>query len=184
MTKNDQDAEAGPNDWLGEHRLRAVLEVRAGAAVSEVAIRYGASRQSVYAWRARYDCDGPAGLADKSRRPNTSPRRIPAEVEALICELRRSYPRWGARRVVFELAARDVAPVPARATVHRVLLRNGLVVAQEQRHRRKYKRWQRETPMHLWQMDLVGGVFLIDGRECKIVTGIDDDSRFLVIAAA
>ena len=121
VTKNDQDAEAGPNDWLGEHRLRAVLEVRAGAAVSEVAIRYGASRQSVYAWRARYDCDGPAGLADKSRRPNTSPRRIPAEVEALICELRRSYPRWGARRVVFELAARDVAPVPARATVHRVL---------------------------------------------------------------
>jgi transposase InsO family protein len=106
-----------------------------------------------------------------------------AEVEALICELRRSHPRWGARRLVFELSGRRVSPVPARATVHRVLVRNGLVLAQEQRHRRKYKRWQRETPMQLWQMDLVGGVFLSDGRECKMLTGIDDHSRFAVIAA-
>ena len=26
--------------------------------------------------------------------------------------------------------------------------------------RRKYRRWAREAPMHLWQMDLVGGIFL------------------------
>ncbi len=25
--------------------------------------------------------------------------------------------------------------------------------------------------MHLWQMDLVGGVPLASGRECKMVTG-------------
>ncbi len=36
--------------------------------------------------------------------------------------------------------------------------------------------------MQLWQMDIVGGVFLADGRECKIVTGIDDHSRYIVIA--
>ena len=28
--------------------------------------------------------------------------------------------------------------------------------------------------MHLWQMDLVGGIFLAGGHECKMVTGIDD----------
>lgn len=37
--------------------------------------------------------------------------------------------------------------------------------------------------MHLWQLDIVGGVPLADGRECKLVTGIDDHSRFVVIAA-
>lgn len=37
--------------------------------------------------------------------------------------------------------------------------------------------------MHLWQLDLVGGIPLADGRECKMVTGIDDHSRFIVIAA-
>lgn len=36
--------------------------------------------------------------------------------------------------------------------------------------------------MHLWQLDLVGGIFLVGGRECKILTGIDDHSRFIVVA--
>jgi hypothetical protein len=58
----------------------------------------------------------------------------------------------------------------------------GLVRAQPKQHRRKYRRWQREAPMHLWRLDLVGGVYLADGRECKMLTGIDDHSRFVVIA--
>lgn len=107
---------------------------------------------------------------------------MPAEVEALVCELRRAHPRWGARRIAFELARRGVAEPPAQATVHRALVRNGLVEPQEQRHKRKYRRWQREAPMHLWQLDLVGGIYLADGRECKMLTGIDDHSRFVVIA--
>jgi transposase InsO family protein len=82
-----------------------------------------------------------------------------------------------------ELGVLDCGPVPGRATVHRVLARNGFVAAQAQEHKRVYKRWQREAPMHLWQLDLVGGVPLADGRECKMVTGIDDHSRFVVIAA-
>jgi hypothetical protein len=35
----------------------------------------------------------------------------------------------------------------------------------------------------LWQMDIVGGVFLADGTEAKIVTGLDDHSRYCVIAS-
>jgi transposase InsO family protein len=93
-----------------------------------------------------------------------------------------AHPRWGARRIAFELAAAGVASPPSRATVHRVVVRNGLVRPQEQQHRRKYKRWQREAPMHLWQLDLVGGIYLADGRECKMLTGIDDHSRFVVAA--
>jgi hypothetical protein len=36
--------------------------------------------------------------------------------------------------------------------------------------------------MELWQMDIVGGVRLVDGSEAKIVTGVDDHSRFCVSA--
>jgi len=36
--------------------------------------------------------------------------------------------------------------------------------------------------MELWQMDVMGRVFLADGQEVKIVTGIDDHSRFIVCA--
>jgi hypothetical protein len=35
--------------------------------------------------------------------------------------------------------------------------------------------------MALWQMDLAGGIFLADGTEAKLVTGVDDHSRFCVI---
>jgi hypothetical protein len=36
--------------------------------------------------------------------------------------------------------------------------------------------------MELWQMDVVGGVLLADGTECKVLTGIDDHSRYCVCA--
>jgi transposase InsO family protein len=168
---------------MAQYRYRAVCEVLGGSPVGEVAERYGTTRQSLHTWRKRFEQEGLPGLTDRSRRPQTSPSRLPSSVEAAICELRRQHPRWGARRIRHELAQREVTPTPSRATVHRVLIRNGLVRAQVQEHKRKYRRWQREAPMHLWQMDLVGGVMLADGRECKMVTGMDDHSRFVVIAA-
>lgn len=168
---------------LAEYRYRAVREVLGGSPIGEVAARYGTSRQTLHSWRRRFEQEGMPGLLDRSRRPRNSPTRLSAEVEAEICELRRRHPRWGARRICHELAGQGLELAPSRATVHRVLSRNGLVRAQEQQHPRKYRRWQREAPMHLWQMDLVGGVPLADGRECKMVTGIDDHSRFVVIAA-
>jgi transposase InsO family protein len=177
------EKQADDRGWLVEQRYRAVLEVLDGSPVSEVAVRYGVSRQSVYAWKARHAAAGVDGLREASRRPRTSPSRLAAEAEALVCELRRAHPRWGARRIAFEVAQRGTAGGPSRATVHRVLVRNAMVTPQAQRHKRKYRRWARETPMALWQLDLVGGIYLADGRECKVLSGIDDHSRFVVCAA-
>ena len=36
--------------------------------------------------------------------------------------------------------------------------------------------------MSLWQMDIMGGVWLENGTEGKLVTGIDDHSRYCVVA--
>jgi hypothetical protein len=36
--------------------------------------------------------------------------------------------------------------------------------------------------MELWQMDVMGRVRLASGVEVKVVTGIDDHSRFIVCA--
>jgi len=86
-----------------EQRYRAVLEVEAGCPVTEVAQRYGVSRQSVHAWVRRYRAGGLAGLADRSHRPQECPHQTTASVEALVCELRRSHPRWGPQRLAYEL---------------------------------------------------------------------------------
>src|ERR1700742_18100 len=166
-----------------EQRYHAVMEVLAGIPVSEVAARYGVSRQSVHVWVDRYRAGGLAGLADRSHRPKSCPHQVDGQVEGLICELRRTHPGWGPRRLTHELGRREVAPMPSRSTVYRVLLRAGLIEPGKRRRKRgDYKRWERSASMQLWQLDIMGGVFLVDGTEVKVVTGIDDHSRFLVCA--
>jgi Homeodomain-like domain len=66
-----------------------------------------------------------AGLSDRSRQVHSHPWRIPAEVEELICELRRSYSKWGPRRLVFEVGRRGHQVT--RFSVYRALVRNGLI---------------------------------------------------------
>ncbi|MFJ7949781.1 IS481 family transposase [Streptomyces sp. NPDC096354] len=166
-----------------EQRYHAVMEVAAGVPVTQVAARYGVSRQSVHSWVRKYGQSGLPGLADRSHRPDSCLHRIAGEVEAVVCELRRRYPGWGPRRLAHELERRGITPVPSRATVYRVLVRNGLIEPGVRRRRRSdYRRWERSAAMELWQMDIVGGILLADGSECKMVTGIDDHSRFMVIA--
>jgi len=165
-----------------EQRYHAVLEVLSGIPVIEVAERYGVARQTVHRWMARYRADGISGLADRSHAPRRHPWQIPAQVEAVICELRRAHRRWGPRRLVFELDRRGYSGL-SRSTVYRVLVRHRLIEPVTRRKRRdQYRRWERPAPMQLWQMDVTASLFLADGRECKIITGIDDHSRFCVLA--
>jgi transposase InsO family protein len=173
-----------------EQRYRAVTAVLDGARVSEVAAEMGVSRQAVHAWLARYRREGLAGLADRSHRPRSCPHQASAELEAVVCELRRAYPKWGALRILHELMRGPVPAdgLPSRATVHRILVRHGLVIARARRKKAsEYVRWQRPVAMALWQIDIVGGVRLVETstgelREAKVVTGVDDHSRFCVIA--
>ena len=169
---------------MAEQRYRAVLEVIAeGRTVGEVAAQWSVSRQTVHAWLARYEAEGLDGLADRSHRPASCPHQMSGVTEALVLELRRAHPYWGARRIVVELARKQVDPLPSESGVYRALVRAG-VIDPARRHRRKqvWKRWERAAPMELWQMDVVGGFALADGSRAKALTGIDDHSRFCVSA--
>jgi transposase InsO family protein len=168
---------------VAEQRYRAVLEAGAGVPVTEVAERYGVSRQSVHTWLVRYRQEGIAGLEDRSHQVHHHPWRISAEIEEAICELRRGHPKWGPRRLVFEMGRRGHQVT--RSSVYRTLVRNGLVEPKSRRRRRKdYRRWERSAAMELWQLDVTASAFLTNGTEVKIVTGIDDHSRFCVVAKA
>jgi transposase InsO family protein len=73
--------------------------------------------------------------------------------------------------------------LPSASAVYRAFLRHGLIEPKATRKKLPhYKRWERGQPMELWQMDVVGGVLLADGTECKVLTGVDDHSRFCVCA--
>src|SRR3954452_8376673 len=169
---------------VAEQRYQAVLAVIGdGRTIKEVAAQWGVSRQTLHSWLARYEAGGLEGLADRSHRPLSCPHQLPAEVEALALELRRSRPYWGARRLARELAKRGVEPTPSESAVYRALLRAGVVEGRPRRRRREHwKRWERSAPMELWQMDVVGGFLLADGTSVKALTGVDDHSRFCISA--
>jgi len=168
---------------LVEQRHQAVLEVFAGVSITQVALRYGVTRQTVHRWLRRYGSLGLAGLSNTTSRPATCPHQMPPEVEARIITLRVEHPEWGPCTLLCELKEEQIDPLPGRTSIYRCLLRHGLITAEPRKRKRSdYRRWERSRSMELWQMDVMGGVRLQDGTELKVVTGIDDHSRFCVSA--
>ncbi|MCO4836358.1 MAG: IS481 family transposase [Acidimicrobiaceae bacterium] len=169
---------------LVEQRYAAVLEViNDAASVTDVAFRYGVTRQTVHRWLRRYAADGLAGLADGSTSPLSCPHQMPVEIEARIVELRRLQPGWGQRTIRFRLEAERVDPLPSLSAIYRCLIRHQLIVPEARRRKKgDYRRWERSRSMELWQMDVVGGVRLVNGWKASIVSGIDDHSRFIISA--
>lgn len=102
---------------MEEPKLELLSEPeRTGDSVAEVCRRRGISRETFYLYRRRYELEGTAGLAPRSRRPLSHPGRIPAVLEVEICVLRQRQPRWGARRIRAELARAGTDP-PAVSTI-------------------------------------------------------------------
>ena len=167
-----------------EQRYQAVLAViRDGVPVVEVASRFGVSRQAVHRWLRWYEDQGLVGLVDRSHRPVRCSHQMEPAIEVWVLETRRRNPDWGPRRLVHEATRAGLVPVPSRSGVYRALKRAQLIDPEARRRRdRRFKRWERGGSMELWQMDVVGGVLLADGTQCKVLTGIDDHSRFIVCA--
>lgn len=167
-----------------ERRYQAVLEVvNNGATVTDVARRNGVSRQTVHEWLRRYASQGLPGLVDGSARPLSCPHQMPPVVEARIVAIRREHSGWGPRTIGHQLDKEGVTPLPALSSIYRCLVRHRLISPQARKRKRSdYKRWERSRSMELWQMDIVGGVKIVDGTEAKIVSGVDDHSRYCISA--
>jgi hypothetical protein len=93
-----------------------------------------------------------ADLSNASRRPANSPTRTAASKEQAVIGLRNRY-GWGAKKIQLLLKGRRIELTIA--TINRILSRNGLVKPEDS-HRQATRRFQRETPNELWQMDFKG----------------------------
>jgi transposase InsO family protein len=161
---------------VDEQRMRFVVcASRREKTMQQLCEEFQISRPTGYEWLRRYQAGGISGVVEKSRRPHRSPTQTAAEIERRVVALRQQRPDWGARKLQVLLQRAGISlPV---VTVHRILLRRGLVRPQDQ-HPAAVQRFQRGSPNQLWQMDFKGPV----GWEAPVgpLSVLDDHSRYAI----
>lgn len=139
----------------------------------------GISRDTFYRWRRRYLAEGEAGLEPRSRAPRRTPQRVAPDVEEAVLRLRKELGEAGldagAATIQWYLGRRGL-PAPSRATIWRILVRAGAVVAEpRKRPKAAWRRFEASAPNELWQVDFID--WPIATGMVKIISFIDDHSR-------
>lgn len=159
------------------------------------------SRKTFYKYVARFQAHGVAGFFPDSRRPRSSPTRLPAQLEDVLIAIRKQEAEegwdYGADAVLMRLEEQIAAAtgprsewpadraLPARSTVNKVFDERGQLQKVPQRKpRRRSRRFERDKVNELWQFD--GFDYLLaGGHKCAVLQLSDDCSRVdLVLQAA
>lgn len=153
-----------------------LLAEQEGANRRELCRRFGISPQTAYKWLARHEQEGKAGLAERSRRPRSSPRLTDTDLAQAAVALRLAHPCWGGRKLSRRLLDQGYAHL-APSTVTSILHRHGLIDPQASAAATPWQRFEHAAPNDLWQMDFKGYFQTTEGV-CHPLTVLDDHSRF------
>ena len=170
-----------------DERLRFVARLLEGEKMAALCREFDISRKTGHKIFNRYRETGLEGLTDRSRRPYRQANRLAFQIEALILQLKREHPSWGAPKIREKIRRRhsDI-PLPAISTVHAVLDRHDLV-DRSRRPRYKAEGTQLSIPRRpndLWCADYKGEFMLADKRYCYPLTITDSASRYLIACEA
>ena len=163
------------------HALRhdfVTLHLAGGVSMAELCRRHGISRKTGYKWIARYRRHGPSGLKNQPRTAIRRRNQTGARTEKAILGLRGKHPTWGPRKLRRRLEDLGRKNLPAVSTCARILSRNGCVDPQAGQQHQPLRRFEREHPNELWQMDFKGHFPLSSGGRCHPLTVLDDCSRY------
>ncbi len=166
---------------LPEERI-LILDIwrRSGLPAGDLAPLMGISKHSLYAWKRKFEKEGPAGLLDQTRgAPGGS--RLPELTKRTILMLKESNPDWGCQRIS-DMLLRGPALPASPSAVAKVLHETGYVLEEfpTRPHRDHIREFERARPNQLWQSDLFTFVLKRQNRRVYLVAFLDDHSRFLV----
>ena len=168
-----------------EERVRMLSEYDSGHwSVSEICRRFGVSRDTFYAWRARRACGEADWFRDRPHSTLACPHHTPALLEARIVGLRRRFPHLGPRKLLWHLERSDgQTSWPAASTIGDILKRAGLVAASKRR-RRPLDPPRRviaaQAANEEWAADFKGWFRTRDQRRIDPLTITDSHTRFLI----
>jgi transposase InsO family protein len=152
---------------------------RSGLPAADFAALVGLSKHTLYAWKKKFEQQGPGGLVD---RPRGGPRgsQLPDLTRRTILMLKEANPSWGCQRIS-DLLARGPALPASAAAVARVLHEAGYELEEvaTRPHPDQVRRFERAQPNQLWQTDLFTFVLKRHNRRVYLVAFLDDHSRFI-----
>jgi transposase InsO family protein len=172
---------------VSKARLVITAVVIEGRSQSEVAREYGVSQGWVSRLVARYRMEGEDAFEPRSRRPHTSPTRLPQPTIDLIVTLRNDLLSkgldHGPHTIAWHLRHHHGITVSVNS-IHRHLCAAGLVTATPQRRpKSSYIRFAAEQPNERWQADFTHW-WLADGTHAEILDWIDDHARYALSVTA
>lgn len=157
------------------------------ANVAELCRMFGVSRETGYVWIRRFVAAGHdvAAIADRSRRPHTSPTAVGDDMQDFIVEMRKQKPKWGPRMLRAWLVDRHPSrEFPSASTFAAILKRNGLTSRKSRRRRAKgpvlpsAPLGEPASPNSVWCLDFKGQFRTRDGELCYPLTLVDAFSRY------
>lgn len=172
---------------MSKARLVITAVLVEGRSQSQVARDYGVSQGWISRLIKRYTVEGDSAFQPRSRRPHTSPRRLPQTTIDLIIELRHTLAGKGLDAGPHTIAwhlhhhhAIHVAP----ASISRHLRAAGLVEPTPQkRPKSSYIRFAAHQPNERWQADFTHWR-LANGTHVEILCWLDDCSRLALSVTA
>lgn len=173
-------------DQRSEFVLRVLRNVER---FGELCREFGVSRKTGYKWKERFFRDGLPGLANHSRRPNSTPNEINEAMVCQIVKLKLAHPGWGARklRAVLERTV-PKAELPSESSFKRILDKAGLVEHRRRMPAEQATRLQTpakaERPNHVWTIDFKGWWYTRNRTRFEPLTIRDDFSRYVLCAQA
>ena len=156
-----------------------------GANIAQLCRDFGISRNNGYKWIRRFEVQGEVGLEDQSRRPRTT-NGISGETVLRLIELRRLYPKWGAKKMqVLLVRGGHQGPPPSTKTIARIYDRAGEPRVRKPRARlRLVLRERQELEVHgpndVWTVDFKGWWRTVDGKRFEPLTVRDAFSRYVL----
>src|SRR5712691_12499063 len=120
---------------VADEKLRFIAAYLAGdEPMTALCAQYGISRDTGYRLVARYQAEGAAGLAPRSRAPHRHGLAMAQAVGEAILDLRRGRPHWGPKKLRAVLQRENPATCwPAASTIGDLLRRAGLSTPRRRR---------------------------------------------------
>jgi transposase InsO family protein len=167
-----------------------LLAAKAESNMSDICNRFKITRRTGYKWLSRYFEEGLSGLEDKSRRPLNFPNQTPLPIDRYVVGLRKNDPEWGSKKlhkIILNHKEQGIyqhSTVPCKATITKILKRNGLVPSNRSKQSKGFERFEYDYPNELWQMDYKGYFRLLNKEICYPLTITDDHSRYNICLKA